>query len=83
MNKKSNVNLTKVLGRGQGKWKEVKVKITQSCPTISNPIAYAVHGILQARTLEWVGFPFSGDLPNPGVKPRSPILQAHSLPAGL
>jgi len=25
----------------------------------------------------------SGDLPNPGIKPRSPILQADSLPAGL
>ena len=26
-------------------------------------------------------FPFPGDLPNPGIKPRSPILQADSLPA--
>ena len=26
-------------------------------------------------------FPSSGDLPNPGIKPRSPILQAGSLPA--
>ena len=30
--------------------------------------------ILQARILEWVAFPFSGDLPNPGIEPRSPIL---------
>ena len=37
------------------KWK-VKVKVTQSCPTLCDPI---VHGILQARILEWVAFPFS------------------------
>ena len=32
---------------------------------------YTVHGILQARILEWVAF-LSGDLPNPGIEPRSP-----------
>ena len=37
---------------------------------------YTVHGILQARTLEWIAFPFSRDLPNPGIEPRSPALQA-------
>ena len=40
-----------------------------------------VHGILWARILEWVAFPFSGDLPNPGTEPRSPTLQVDSLPA--
>ena len=40
-----------------------------------------VHGILQARILEWVAFPSPGDLPNPGIKPGSPALQANSLPA--
>ena len=39
-----------------------------------------IHGILQARILEWVAFPFSRDLPNPGIKPRSPALQAGSFP---
>ena len=39
-----------------------------------------VHGIPQARVLEWVAFPFSRDLPNPGVKARSPTLQVDSLP---
>ena len=34
-------------------WK-VKVKVTQSCPTLCDPMDYTVHGILQARTLEWV-----------------------------
>ena len=42
---------------------------------------YTVHGILQARILEWVAFPFPGDLPNPGNEPRSPTLQADSLTA--
>ena len=42
---------------------------------------YTVQGILQARILEWVAFPFPGDLPNPGIEPGSPILQADSLPA--
>ena len=32
------------------------------------------------RILEWVAYPFPGDLPNPGVEPRSPALQAYSLP---
>ena len=39
-----------------------------------------VHGILQARILEWVPFPSPGDLPNPGLKPRSHALQEDSLP---
>ena len=32
----------------------VKVKVTQLCPALCNPMDYTVHGILQARTLEWV-----------------------------
>ena len=41
-------------------------------------VAY-VHGILQARILEWVAIPFSRDPPDPGIEPRSPALQADSL----
>ena len=37
----------------------VKVKVSQSCPTLCDPMDYPVHGILQARILEWVAFPFS------------------------
>ena len=37
----------------------VKVKVAQSYPTLCNPVYYTVHGILQARILEWVAFPFS------------------------
>ena len=40
-----------------------------------------VHGILQARILEWVAIPFSGDLSNLEIEPRSPTLQVDSLPA--
>ena len=40
---------------------------------------YSVHGILQVRILEWVAIPFSRDLPDPGVEPRSPALQVDSL----
>ena len=38
---------------------KVKVKVTQSYPTLCDPMEYTVHGILQARILEWVAFPFS------------------------
>ena len=37
----------------------MKVKVTQACPTLCDPMDYTVHGILQARILEWVAFPFS------------------------
>ena len=60
---------------------KVKVKVSQLCLTLCDPMDYTVHGILQARILEWVAFPSPGDLPNPGIKPRCPALQADSLPA--
>ena len=44
-----------------------------------SPPSSSVHGILQARILEWVAFPFSRDFPKPGIKPRSPASQAVSL----
>ena len=39
--------------------REEKVKVTQSCLTLCDPVDCTVHGILQARILEWVAFPFS------------------------
>ena len=54
-----------------------EVKVVQSCPTLCDPMDYMVHGILQARILDWVS---PGDLPNPGIEPRSPALQEDSLP---
>ena len=99
---------------------KVKVKVIQLCLTLCDPIDYIVHGILQARILEWVAFPFSrgssqprdrtqvsliadgfftswatgeaqeywsgypspspADLPDPGIEPGSPALQADFLP---
>ena len=38
---------------------EVKVKVIQPCPISCHPIDYTVHGILQARILEWLAVPFS------------------------
>ena len=93
--------------------KEKEVKVTPLCPTLCDPMT--VHGILQARILEWVAFPFSRGssqprdqtqvsriagrfstswaareaqdywseepiLPDPGIDPGSPALQANSLP---
>ena len=63
----------------------VCVLVTQSCLTLCDPMrcilpGSSVHGVSQARILEWVAIPFSGDLHNPGIKPGSPELQADSLP---
>ena len=44
--------------RRVGKWKW-KVKVTQSCLTLCDPMDYTVHGIFQARILECIAFPFS------------------------
>ena len=45
-------------------WKKAKVLVTQSCLSLCNPMdcsppGSSVHGILQARILEWVAIPFS------------------------
>ena len=46
-----------------------------------SPPGSSVHGILPAKILEWVAIPSPGDLPNPGIDPRSPALQADTLQA--
>ena len=61
-------------------------EVAQSCLTVCNPMdcslpGFSVHGIFQARVLEWVSTSFSGDLPEPGIEPRSSALQADSLPS--
>ena len=63
-----------------------KVWVTQSCltlckPMVSSPPGLSVHGILQARILEWVAIPFSRGSSNPGTKLGSPALQTDSLPS--
>ena len=59
------------------KWNEV----TQTCPILCHQMNYTVHGILQARILKWVAFPFSRTSSQPTDRTRSPALQADSLPA--
>ena len=61
------------------------MKVAQSCLTLCDPMdcsppGSSVHGILQARILERVAILFSGDIPNPGIEPRSTTLQVDSLP---
>uniref|UniRef100_A0A8C6FPU7 Translationally-controlled tumor protein n=1 Tax=Moschus moschiferus TaxID=68415 RepID=A0A8C6FPU7_MOSMO len=57
--------------------------IAQSCPTLCDPVicsllGFSVHGILQARILG-LPFPSPGDLPDPGIEPGSPALEADAL----
>ena len=60
----------------------VRAKSLQSCLTLCDPMdrslpGSSVHGIFQARVLEWMPFPSPVDLPDPGIKPaslRSPAL---------
>ena len=65
---------------------KVKVLVTQLCPTLCNPTdcsppGFSVNGIFQARILQWIAYSFSRDLPNPGIEPGFPALQAESLPS--
>ena len=46
-----------------------------------SPSVSSVHGILQQEYWSGLPFPFPGDLPNPGIKPQSPTLQADTLPS--
>ena len=53
--------------------------VAKSCPVLCDPVdcrhlASPVHGILQARILEWVAISYSRDLPDPGIEPVSPAL---------
>ena len=53
--------------------------LTLCDPMDSSLLGSFVQGILQARILEWVAILFLGNLPNPGIEPRSPALQSNSL----
>ena len=64
----------------------LKVKVAQACPTLWDPMDFnlpgsSVHGILQARILEWVAIPFSRGCSQPGIEPRSSTLWVASLPS--
>ena len=63
----------------------VCAQLHQSCPTLCNPLdcsppASSVHGILQARIVEWVAMPFSRGPSGPGIELGSPALQVDSSP---
>ena len=66
---------------------QLKVQVyaqSYSCnPMDCSPQGSSVHGILQARILEWVSFPTPGDLPDSRIDPTSfvsPALAGTSLP---
>ena len=60
--------------------RKVKVKVTHLCLTLCDPMDYnSPWNSLGQNT--GVPFPSPGDLPNSGIKSRSPALQADSLPA--
>ena len=65
--------------------KRSEVLFGQRCPTLCYPMdcsppGSSLHGILQDRTLEWVAIPFSRGSSQPGIQPRSPVLQMDSSP---
>ena len=67
---------------------KVKVSVAQSRPTLATPWTVARLAPLSmgfSRQEYWSGLPFPspGDLPDPGMKSRSPALQADSLPSEL
>ena len=53
--------------------------LTLCDPMDCSLLGSSVQGILQARILEWVATLSLGNLPNPGIEPRSPVLQLNSL----
>ena len=58
---------------------ESESEVTQLCLTLCNPMecsqsGSSVHGIFQARILEWVAISFSRGFPDPGIEPGSPTL---------
>ena len=67
-------------------WKGSKVKLKSESVSYSvvsdflwlmdcGPPGSSVHGILQARILQWIAIPSPEEFPDPGIKPRSPTLQ--------
>ena len=62
--------------------------VAKSCPTLATPWTVACQAPLSvgfSRHEYWNGllFPSLGDLPNPGIEPGSPALQADCLPTEL
>ena len=64
----------------------VCMSVAQSCPTLCDPLDCSPQGSSVGgffRQEYWSGLPFPspGDLPNPGIEPRSPTLRVDSLPS--
>jgi len=62
--------------RGYGGW-----LVAKSCPTLAIPWTVDPLSMGFSRQEYWsaLPFPFPGDLPDPGIEPRSPALQAEFL----
>ena len=60
---------------------KVKVKVSQSCPTLCDHGLFSPWNSLGQKKWSGQPLPSPGDLSNPGIKPRSPALQAASSPA--
>ena len=68
------------------KVKRSESEVTQSCPTLCDQWTVAYQALLSvgfSRQEYWSGlwFPSPGNLPEPGIKPRSPALQADAFPS--
>ena len=58
---------------------KVKVQVAQLCPILCDPMDFTVHRILQARTLEWVVFPFSRGFSQPRDRTQVSRIAGSSL----
>ena len=62
---------------------KLKVKAAHLCPTLCDPVDYTVLGILQARILEWVAFPFSRESSQPRDQTQVSYIASGLLPYEL
>ena len=64
-----------------GEKSRMMVKVAQLCPTLCDTTDYMVHGILQARILKWVAFPFIRGSSQPRDQTQVSCILADSVPA--
>ena len=75
----NGINVTELYMSARLKWQLLcyiyfKAEVAQLCPTLCDPMGYTVHGILQARILEWVAMPF----PRGSSQPRDQTQVSHT-----